>query len=100
MRTYRVIRSLTLAATLLAPPGFTSTQGLSLDFTAVIEETTCVMKVSGLTNAAVSGSGTQYALVIPNIGIAELLNVTASTEGSFAAAPASGVTERISEAPA
>lgn len=87
MKTHRVIRSLTLAATLLAPPGFASTQGLSLDFTAVIEETTCVMKVSGLTNAAVSGSGTQYALVIPNIGIAELLNVTASTEGSFKLLP-------------
>ncbi|WP_213134475.1 fimbrial protein [Citrobacter sp. FP75] len=87
MTIHRVVHWLTLSAALLTPPGFAASQGLSLDFTAVIEETTCVMKVSSLNNTAVSGSGTQYALTIPNIGIAELLNVTASTEGSFKILP-------------
>ncbi|MFV0261976.1 MAG: fimbrial protein [Kluyvera sp.] len=87
MNKHRVVHVLTFASALLAPPGFASTQGLSLDFTAVIEETTCVMKVISLTNSSVSGSGTQYALTIPNIGIAELISVTASTEGSFKLQP-------------
>lgn len=87
MKTHRVVNPLTLVIALLAPPGFASTQSLSLDFTAVIEETTCVMNISSLSNATLSGSGTQYQLTIPNIGIAELLNVTASTEGSFKLQP-------------
>ncbi|EGT0666800.1 fimbrial protein [Citrobacter werkmanii] len=87
MRTYRVIRSLTLATMLLAPPAFATSQGLTVNFTAVIEETTCLIKVSSLNNISVSGSGTQYALTVPNIGIAELLNATASTEGSFKLLP-------------
>ena len=87
MKTHRVVTPSTLVIALLAPPGFASTQGLSLDFTAVIEETTCVMNISSLSNATLSGSGTQYQLTIPNIGIAELLNVTASTEGSFKLQP-------------
>lgn len=45
------------------------------------------MNISSLSNATLSGSGTQYQLTIPNIGIAELLNVTASTEGSFKLQP-------------
>ncbi|VDZ80793.1 fimbrial protein [Salmonella bongori] len=87
MRTHRVVRSLALATAFLAQPGFTATQGLSLNFTAVIEETTCVMMVSSLSNASLSGSGTQYALTVPNIGIAELLNTTANTESSFKLQP-------------
>lgn len=87
MRTHRVVRSLVLATAFLAQPGFTATQGLSLNFTAVIEETTCVMMVSSLSNASLSGSGTQYALTVPNIGIAELLNTTANTESSFKLQP-------------
>ncbi|MEW5121241.1 fimbrial protein [Citrobacter freundii] len=87
MKTHRVVNPLTLVIALLAPPGFASTQSLSLDFTAVIEETTCVMNISSLSNATLSGSGTQYQLTIPNIGIAELHNVTASTEGSFKLQP-------------
>ena len=91
MRTYCVIRSLTLATALLAPPGFAA-QGLSLDFTAVIEETTCVMSIVSLKNASVSGSGTQYDLTVPNFGIAELLSNTASTEASFKLQPRSVTT--------
>ncbi|EGE9213536.1 fimbrial protein [Salmonella enterica subsp. enterica serovar Ajiobo] len=87
MRKHRVVNSLALAGALLAPQSFASTQGLSLNFTAVIEETTCLMKVSSLNNSSLSGSDTQYALTIPNIGIAELLNVTANTEGSFKLQP-------------
>lgn len=87
MRKHRVVNSLVLAGALLAPQSFASTQGLSLNFTAVIEETTCLMKVSSLNNSSLSGSDTQYALTIPNIGIAELLNVTANTEGSFKLQP-------------
>lgn len=87
MRTHRVVNSLALAGALLVPPGFASTQGLSLDFTAVIEETTCVMKVTSLNHSSVSGSGAQYALTIPNIGTAELLNATANAEGSFRLQP-------------
>lgn len=87
MRKHHVVNVLALTYALLASPGFASTQGLSLNFTAVIEETTCVMKVISLSNASVSGSDTQYALTIPNIGISELLNVTANTEGSFKLQP-------------
>lgn len=87
MRKHHVVNSLMFAGWLLAPSVFASTQGLSLDFTAVIEETTCVMKVSSLSNASLSGSNAQYALTIPNIGIAELINATAHTEGSFKLLP-------------
>ncbi|EAA4390579.1 fimbrial protein [Salmonella enterica subsp. enterica serovar Adjame] len=87
MRKHHVVNVLALTYTLLASPGFASTQGLSLNFTAVIEETTCVMKVTSLNNSSLSGSDTQYALTIPNIGISELLNVTANTEGSFRLKP-------------
>lgn len=87
MNIHRVVNSLALAGALIASPGFATTQGLSLDFTAVIEETTCVMKLSGLKNASISGSDAQYVLTVPNIGIAELLNTTASTEASFRILP-------------
>lgn len=83
MRIPRRVISLAIAGALLSPPGIGAPQSLSLDFTAVIEETTCVMKVSSLNNASLSGSDTQYTLTIPDIGIAELINATASTEGSF-----------------
>lgn len=84
---HRVINTLALASTLLSPPGFASTQGLSLDFTAVIEETTCIMKVSSLSNVSISGSDAQYALTVPDIGLAELINATSKTEGSFKLLP-------------
>ncbi|GAS73683.1 fimbrial protein [Citrobacter werkmanii] len=87
MRTHHVVNSLALTSALLTQSAFSSTQGLSLNFTAVIEETTCLMKVSPLSNASLSGSDAQYALTIPNIGIAELLKATASTEGSFKLKP-------------
>lgn len=87
MRMHRVVHVMTLASALLAPSVFASTQGLSLNFTAVIEETTCVMKVTSLTNSTLNGSGTQYTLAIPNIGIAELISATANTEGSFKLQP-------------
>lgn len=89
MRKHRVVNALMFASLLLAPSAFAgvTTQGLSLNFTAVIEETTCVMKVISLNNASISGSNAQYALTIPNIGIAELINATPNTEGSFKLQP-------------
>lgn len=56
MRTHHVVNSLALTSALLTQSAFSSTQGLSLNFTAVIEETTCLMKVSPLSNASLSGS--------------------------------------------
>lgn len=87
MRKHRVVKSLAIAGLFLAPSGHTSTQGLSLNFTAVIEETTCLMKVSSLNNSSLSGSSPQYALRIPDIGITSLINATPNTEGSFKLLP-------------
>ncbi|ECH9262336.1 fimbrial protein [Salmonella enterica subsp. enterica] len=89
MRIHRVVNALAMAGTLFPPLCLAApnTQGLSLDFTAVIEETTCVMKVSSLSNISVSGSDTQYALTVPNIGLSELLNATNKTEGNFKILP-------------
>lgn len=88
MKKHRVVNALALTGVLLAPSSdAVTTQGLDIDFTAVIEETTCLMTVSSLDNGSVSGSNMKYALVIPDFGIAELLNNAASTEGSFKLQP-------------
>jgi hypothetical protein len=87
MSKHHIVNALALAGLLLTPSAFASTQGLNLNFTAVIEETTCLMKVSSLTNSSLSGSNPQYALKIPDIGISSLINAMPNTEGSFRLLP-------------
>lgn len=87
MRKHRVVKSLVIAGLFLASSGHTATQGLNLNFTAVIEETTCLMEVSSLNNSSLSGSNPQYALRIPDMGVSSVINAMPNTEGSFRLLP-------------
>ncbi|MFS9418214.1 MULTISPECIES: fimbrial protein [Citrobacter] len=87
MKIRRVISALSLTGLLFSPACFAGKQGLSVDFTAVIAETTCSMKVSSVTNTTVSGNDPQYSLKIPAMALTAVVNTTAQAEGSFKLLP-------------